>query len=185
MQAFLCRLYEVPISLYKITPKRRFCKKSISWCHFITKIDYFIHSSSKTIAPVENHLYLCRTPKHTMAKHLIISTATELVRILPQHIVYFSSDGNYTTMMQIDGETRVLTSLLGNIEKRIEKQLGSEGKMFVRLGKSLIINSSYIYYINPAKQKLKLSDAATFCHELPASKEALRQLKELIEKEAE
>ena len=116
-----------------------------------------------------------------MAKHLIISTATELVRILPQHIVYFSSDGNYTTMMQIDGETRVLTSLLGNIEK----QLGSEGKMFVRLGKSLIINSSYIYYINPAKQKLKLSDAATFCHELPASKEALRQLKELIEKEAE
>lgn len=120
-----------------------------------------------------------------MAKHLIISTATELVRILPQHIVYFSSDGNYTTMMQIDGETRVLTSLLGNIEKRIEKQLGSEGKMFVRLGKSLIINSSYIYYINPAKQKLKLSDAATFCHELSASKEALRQLKELIEKEAE
>lgn len=125
------------------------------------------------------------TQAKKMAKHLIISTATELVRIVPQHIVYFSSDGNYTTMMQIDGETRVLTSLLGNIEKRIEKQLGNEGKAFVRLGKSLIINSSYIYYINPAKQKLKLSDAATFCHELPASKEALKQLKEYIEKEAE
>ena len=96
-----------------------------------------------------------------MAKHLVISTATELVRILPQHIIYFSSDGNYTTMMQIDGESRVLTSLLGNIEKRIEKQLGSDGKMFVRLGRSLIINSSYIYYINPAKQKLKLSDTAS------------------------
>lgn len=120
-----------------------------------------------------------------MAKHLIISTATELVRIRPEHIIYFSSDGNYTTMMQLDGVARVLTSLLGNIEKRIGSQLGIEGKVFVRIGKSLIINSSYIYHINPAKQKLVLSDAATFSHQLSASKEALKQLKEYLEKEVE
>lgn len=125
------------------------------------------------------------TPMQIMARHLIISTATELVRILPENIIYFSSDGNYTTMMQLDGATRVLTSLLGNIEKRIASQLGSDGKVFVRLGKSLIINSSYIYYINPAKQRLTLSDAATFSYQLPASKEALKQLKEHLEKEVE
>ena len=127
---------------------------------------------------------MCHTQAN-MAKHLIISTATELVRIAPQNIVYFHSDGNYTTMVQVDNVMRVLTSLLGNIEKRIASQLGNEGKVFVRLGKSLIINSSYIYYINPAKQRLTLSDAATFSHNLSASKEALKSLKEYLEKEVE
>ena len=120
-----------------------------------------------------------------MKKHIVISTSVDLVRISPERVVYVASDGNYSTIVQSDGETRVLTFQLGQIEKIMSEQLGSEGNTFIRIGKSLIINRSYIYYINPAKQKLKLSDAATFCHELPASKEALRQLKELIEKEAE
>ena len=55
--------------------------------------------------------------------------------------------------------------------------------MFIRIGKSLIINRSYIYYINVPKQKLILSDVATFNHTVVASKEALKQLKELLEKE--
>ena len=123
------------------------------------------------------------TPNKIMKKYLVISSATELVRILPEHIIYFSSDGNYTTMVRYDKEERLLTSLLGNIEKLISSQLGNDGRVFVRLGKSLIINSSYIYYINPAKQRLILSDSVTFSHELYASKEALKQLKEYIEME--
>ena len=54
----------------------------------------------------------------------------------------------------------------------------------IRIGKSLIINRNYVYYINIPKQKLTLSDAATFSHTVVASKEALKQLKELLEKEA-
>ena len=120
-----------------------------------------------------------------MKKQLVISTSIDLVRIAPEKIVYIASDGNYSTLVQTDNEVRMLSYQLGQIEKMISSQLGSEGNIFIRIGKSLIINRSYIYYINPAKQKLKLSDAATFYHELPASKEALRQLKELIEKEVE
>ena len=123
------------------------------------------------------------TPNKIMKKYLVISSATELVRILPEHIIYFSSDGNYTTMVRYDKEERLLTSLLGNIEKLISSQLGNEGRVFVRLGKSLIINRSYIYYINIPKQKLTLSDVASFNHSVTASKEALKQLKELLEKE--
>lgn len=73
---------------------------------------------------------------------------------------------------------------LGQIEKLISFQLGSEGAVFIRIGKSLIINRSYIYYINIPKQKLILSDVNTFNHTVTASKEALKQLKELLEKEA-
>jgi len=118
-----------------------------------------------------------------MTKQLIISTSNDLVRIAPDHIVYISSDGNYSTLVQTDGEMRMLSFQLGQIEKMIASQLGSEGNIFIRIGKSLIINRSYIYYINVPKQKLVLSDVATFNHTVTASREALKQLKELLEKE--
>lgn len=119
-----------------------------------------------------------------MAKQLIIATSVDLVRIAPDRIVYVSSDGNYSTLIQADGEARMLSFQLGQIEKMIASQLGQEGQMFIRIGKSLIINSSYIYYIHVAKQKLVLSDVRSFSHTVSASKEALKQLKEYLEKEA-
>ena len=114
---------------------------------------------------------------------LVLSTSIDLVRITPDGIVYIASDGNYSMLVQADGETRMLSFQLGQIEKMIACQLGSEGELFIRIGKSLIINRSYIYYINVPKQKLILSDAQTFSHTVSASNEALRQLKELLEKE--
>ena len=118
-----------------------------------------------------------------MKKQLIISTSIDLVRIAPDKIVYIASDGNYSTLVQTDNEVRMLSYQLGQIEKMISTQLGSEGNIFIRIGKSLIINRSYIYYINIPKQKLILSDVSSFNHTVTASKEALKQLKELIEKE--
>ncbi len=117
-------------------------------------------------------------------KYLIVTTSNDLVRIEPDCIIYIASDGNYSTLVQTDGEIRMLSYQLGQIEKMIATQLGAEGNMFIRIGKSLIINRSYIYYINVPKQKLILSDIATFNHTVVASKEALKQLKELLEKEA-
>ena len=116
-------------------------------------------------------------------RQLIFPTSIDLVRIAPERIVYISSDGNYSTLVQADGEVRMLSFQLGQIEKMIADQLGSEGNRFIRIGKSLIINHSYIYYINVPKQKLVLSDVASFSHTMSASKEALKLLKELIEKE--
>lgn len=118
-----------------------------------------------------------------MKRQLIISTSIDLVRVAPERIVYIASDGNYSTLVQTDNEVRMLSYQLGQIEKMIATQLGAEGNIFIRIGKSLIINSSYIYYINIPKQKLVLSDVASFNHTVTASKEALKQLKELLEKE--
>ncbi len=119
-----------------------------------------------------------------MKKHLIISTSIDLVRIAPECIVYILSDGNYSTLVQTDGEARMLSYQLGQIEKMIESQLGVEGNVFIRIGKSLIINRSYIYHINLSRQKLIMSDVNRFNYSLQPSKEALKQLKELLEKEA-
>lgn len=118
-----------------------------------------------------------------MKKQLVISTSIDLVRIAPDRIVYIASDGNYSTLVQTDNEVRMLSFQLGQIEKMISIQLGNDGNIFIRIGKSLIINRSYIYYINVPKQKLLLSDVVSFNHTVTASKEALKQLKELVEKE--
>ena len=114
---------------------------------------------------------------------MIISTSTELVRIAPEKIVYITSDGNYSTLVQADGEMRMLSYQLGQIEEMIARQLGRDSEMFVRIGRGHIINRSFICHINVPRQKLVLSDVATFNHSITASKEALKSLKELIEKE--
>lgn len=116
-------------------------------------------------------------------KYLVISTATELVRIAPDKIVFISSDGNYCNLMQTDNESRLLTFQLGQIEAMIRDQLGTDGLLFIRIGRGLIINRNYIYYINIQSQKLTLSDVSRFTHTVSASKDALKSLKDLIEKE--
>lgn len=118
-----------------------------------------------------------------MGKYIVISTSVDLVRIAPENVVFISSDGNYSTLFQADGGSRILTVQLGQLEAMIARQLGTDGNVFIRIGKSLIINRNYIYYINVSKQQLILSDARTLSHTVSASKDALRQLKELTEKQ--
>ena len=81
-----------------------------------------------------------------MKRFLIISTSADLVRIAPERIVYISSDGNYSTLVQTDGEMRMLSYQLGQIEKLISSQLGTDGNIFIRIGKSLIINRSWWHH---------------------------------------
>ncbi len=77
----------------------------------------------------------------------------------------------------------MLSYQLGEIESFIRKQFKDESITFLRIGKCLIVNRNFIYSINVSKQKLILSDAEFFSHTLSASKESLKQLKDLIEKE--
>ena len=114
--------------------------------------------------------------------HLVISTATDLVRVAARHIVCITSDGNYSTIVQTGNELRVVTTQLGQVEHMIAEQLLEIGSTFVRIGKSLIININSVHYINIPKQQLILVDALQNRHTLTASKEALKALKELIEK---
>ena len=87
-----------------------------------------------------------------MKKQIIISTSNELVRVLPERIVYILSDGNYSTMVLHDKTEHLFTFNLSHFQKLIEKQLKDEASQFIRIGKSLIINRDYIYRINLTKQ---------------------------------
>lgn len=98
-------------------------------------------------------------------------------------MVFISADGNYSSITMADGSEYVLTLQLGQMERRISEMVSEDDNRFIRIGKSLIVNHHFITFIHPTRQKMVLSDGKTFRHELSASKEALKALKEFIEKE--
>ena len=116
-----------------------------------------------------------------MHTHLIISTSNELLRVAAAHIIYISSDGNYSNLLMSGGEIKMVTFQLGQIEEMIHKQLPEYKATFVRIGRSLIINLNHVYQINISRQCLVLQDRDS-TYTLSASKEALKALKEFIEK---
>ncbi len=117
-------------------------------------------------------------------KVLIISGVNELVRIKPERVVYVESDGNYSTMVLHDKTEQVFTMNLAHCQLLMEEQLGKEAMTFIRLGKQLIVNRAYIFKINVNKQQLIMSNTeVNNAFTLQASKEALKQLKALIESE--
>jgi len=118
------------------------------------------------------------------SKALIISNVNELVRVKPERVIYVESDGNYSTMVLHDKTEQTFTMNLAHFQQLIEKQLGKEAMTFIRLGKQLIVNRAYIFKINVNKQQLMMSNSDTnIAFTLQASKEALKQLKTLVESE--
>lgn len=119
-----------------------------------------------------------------MGKLLLFSSPTELIRLPADTVVFVTADGNYSAVTTVDKSKYVLNLQLGQVERIVAGTIEPADNRFVRIGKSLIINSEFITMINISRQKLTLSDGKTFKHELMASREALRLLKNLMEKEA-
>lgn len=113
--------------------------------------------------------------------YIIISKGTELLRIPQERLVYISSEGNYSNVCTADNRQRLVTYQLGQLEEMLGKQLGTKGNNLLRIGRSLIINIDYIYFIDISKQQLVMSDCAGCYHELSASREVLIKLKAYME----
>ncbi len=113
---------------------------------------------------------------------LRISTSTELVRVATDEIVYVRADGNYSDLVLTNGKSRKMTFQLHFFDE-IFQQL--QNNMFVRVGRSLIVNKRYIYVINLTEQTLTFSGQQINGDIKPVnvSREALKQLKELLENE--
>lgn len=114
---------------------------------------------------------------------LKISTSTELVRVQTEDIVFVQADGNYSDVYLFNGKPHKMTFKLHFFDEVFQKL---KNNIFVRVGKSLIVNKNYIYVINLTSQELLLSGnrlRADF--KLRASKEALKELKALVEQEGD
>ena len=124
---------------------------------------------------------------------LRISTSAELVRVATDEIVYVRADGNYSDLVLTNGQRRKMTFQLHFFDE-VFQQL--QNNMFVRVGRSLIVNKRYIYVINLTEQQLILSGGdlkepivfygqskANSPQNISFAREGLRQLKELLENE--
>jgi len=140
-----------------------------------------------------------------MSYYLTFTNANEQIHIAAEWLIYVSSDGNYSDIHLLNGERHTLSQQLGTIEALIINQLQYNKQdnedidktllpvirllqihkpKFVRIGKSLIVNLHYVHYINPNKKQLILTDCQTFKTTLDASKDALKKLKDYLEKQS-
>ena len=124
---------------------------------------------------------------------LRISTSTELVRVATDEIVYVRADGNYSDLVLTNGQRRKMTFQLHFFDEAFQQL---QNNMFVRVGRSLIVNKRYIYVINLTEQQIILSggdlkEPIVFYGQskvdspqsISLAREGLRKLKELLENE--
>lgn len=113
-------------------------------------------------------------------QYIVFNTKTELLRLDVSKIVYFEGDGNYTQIVTANKLKAVVCLNLTQMEKYLSEHLLDSKSVFMRVGKRFIVNTAYIYQINIHKQQLILSDYDHFAFALGISKEALRQMKDLL-----
>ena len=113
-------------------------------------------------------------------KYIYFNSRDELIRLSINSIVYFESDGNYTNVITINKLRSTVGMNLGEMEKALASQLGPVSTIFIRTGKRYIVNRNFIYKLNIQKQMLVLSDLMHFAFQLSISKEALKNMKQLL-----
>lgn len=112
-------------------------------------------------------------------KNLFLNSRDEMYRVNISGIVYFEADGNYTRFTMCNGLQGVVCMNLTQMKDVLSVRLGETAGMFARIGKSYIINLTYVFQIAILRQQLVLSDGKTFSYQLSLSKDALRKLREL------
>ena len=114
-------------------------------------------------------------------ERLKIITSVGLFRVPTDDIAYIEASGNYCDVHLFNGESVTMTFQLHYFVEAFNKL---KQKFFTRVGKSLIVNTNYVYAINITNQDLKLMDHRMNqgCR-LKASKEALKELKKVLEQE--
>lgn len=112
---------------------------------------------------------------------LKITTNSEIVRIPTNEIVFIKGDGNYSDIHLCNGKEE---NVMCQLHDMMDKLSILDDSPFYRVGKSFIVNKNFIFKVNPGLQKLLLSNSILERDiQLKISKEALKSLKELLEKE--
>lgn len=113
---------------------------------------------------------------------LKISTSTELVRVATNEIVYVRADGNYSDLILTNGKKRKMTFQLHFFDEVFQLL---RNNVFVRVGRSLIVNKRYIHVVNLTDQMLVFGGQTITGEIAPVqvSRDSLKKLKELLEEE--
>lgn len=114
------------------------------------------------------------------SNYIYFKSRDELLRVETSSIVYFEADGNYTEIMLANGHKDLICMNLAKMQRVISASMKDKTGRFVRIGKRFIINLNYVHHIHILQQSIVLSDQKTFSYNLKISKEALKNLKEIM-----
>lgn len=118
-----------------------------------------------------------------MSTCIQFNTRDDFYRIPVSRIVFFVADKNYTVLQLANGKTLLFTFSLQKMQEYIVSSLGAEARIFARVGRSHIVNLSYVYHIDIMKQRLVLyAEREAVEYTVPVSKEALRSLRSIFVK---
>ena len=112
-------------------------------------------------------------------KYLYLNSRDEFFRLDISKIVYFESDGNYTTFARANGQKGQVCMNLSKMQELLTLSLKQNASIFARVGKRHIVNLNFIFHIELLRQRLILSDCQTFAYTLGISKEALKTLRNI------
>lgn len=112
---------------------------------------------------------------------LCINSRDELTLVELNEVACFQADGNYTTINYMGGQQTTVSLGLSKIEGLVSTAY-PKGKPspFVRLGRSLLVNQTYLCQIDVQKQKLVLSDFRKFKVNISVTKPLLKVFKTFI-----
>ena len=112
--------------------------------------------------------------------YFFLNSRDEFLRIDFSKIVYFEADGNYTNIVTVNKLRGLVCVNLAQMERILADRLKERSCRYVRIGKRYIVNMDFVYQINILKQRLVLSDCASFAFQLEISKGALKKLRGLF-----
>ena len=114
---------------------------------------------------------------------LCINSRDELFVLDLDKVAYIQASGNYSRIVYIGGMQMMITLGLSKLEGMIKMIVPKDRRSpFVRLGRSLLVNQTYLTHINVLKQRLTLSDNQEHSYVLDVPKALLKADKDLIRK---
>lgn len=114
---------------------------------------------------------------------LCINSRDELFVLDLDKVAYIQASGNYSRIVYIGGMQMMITLGLSKLEGMIKMIVPKDRRSpFVRLGRSLLVNQTYLTHINVLKQRLTLSDNQEHSYVLDVPKALLKAYKDLIRK---
>ena len=114
---------------------------------------------------------------------LCINSRDELFVLDLDKVADIQVSGNYSRIVYIGGMQMMITLGLSKLEGMIKMIVPKDRRSpFVRLGRSLLVNQTYLTHINVLKQRLTLSDNQEHSYVLDVPKALLKAYKDLIRK---
>lgn len=111
---------------------------------------------------------------------LVFNTRDELIVVNTDLIAVIQANGNYSRIVYMNKRELTLTMGITRVEAAMANVKNKRHK-FIRLGRSLIVNHSYLQKIDMLKQQLVLSDGVNDIR-VSLSKRMLKSYKDAIVK---